>query len=205
MSTCANGIWLRALAAHVFVAQALAAEVALGQAFQAVRLVRFEHVALQQRVVRDSRAPRCRGWRAHAASYLMFWPTLAAAASSSQGLQPRQHLVQRQLVGRAGVVVRQRHVGRLAGLAPRTRCRRCARASRRANRSRCRARPARRLRSCSIQCVEALVGRAIGLVVALRAPARGAAPVGAATRPPARGARRGHRAPSSLPAPCARS
>ena len=42
---------VRALAAHLLVAQALAAEVALGQAFQAVQLVRLEHVALQQRVV----------------------------------------------------------------------------------------------------------------------------------------------------------
>ena len=47
---------VRALAAQVFVAQALAAEVALGELFQAVRQVRFEHVALQQRVVRGSRA-----------------------------------------------------------------------------------------------------------------------------------------------------
>ena len=41
----------RALAAQVFVTQALAAQVALGQAFQPVRLVGFEHVALQHGVV----------------------------------------------------------------------------------------------------------------------------------------------------------
>ena len=40
-----------------------------------------------------SRARRCRGWQAHAVSYLMFWPSLARAGVLQPGLQPRQHLV----------------------------------------------------------------------------------------------------------------
>jgi hypothetical protein len=43
---------VRALAAQVFVADAGAAQVALGQAGQAVGLVHFQHVALQHGVVR---------------------------------------------------------------------------------------------------------------------------------------------------------
>ncbi len=43
---------VRAFAAQVFVADAFAASVALGQAGQVVGLVHFEHVALQHGVVR---------------------------------------------------------------------------------------------------------------------------------------------------------
>ena len=82
-----------ALAAQVFVAQALAAEVALGQALQAVRLVRLEHVALQQGVVRVA---------AHRDAVVgedvqVVLDVLARAWRRARvlqpGPQPRQHLV----------------------------------------------------------------------------------------------------------------
>ena len=72
----------------------------------------------------------------------MFWPSLAAAVVLEPGLQPRQHLVQRQLLGRAGVVVAQRHVGRLARRRRRSEMPTMLRPhARRASRSRCPAPP----------------------------------------------------------------
>ena len=104
-----------ALAAQVFKAGATAPQVALGQAGQAVRLVHFEHVALQHGVVLVA---------AHldtvvgedVAVVLDVLPQLGALGVFEPGLQARQHGVARQLRGGIGVVVRQRDVGRHAGM-----------------------------------------------------------------------------------------
>jgi hypothetical protein len=104
-----------ALAAHVFVAQALAAEVALGQRFQAVVAVRFQHVALQQRVVHVATHGDA-GVGEHVAVVLDVLAQLVVARVLQPRPQALQHGLQGQLLGRAGVAVGQRHVGRAAGL-----------------------------------------------------------------------------------------
>ena len=74
-----------ALAAQVFVVDAAAAQVALGQAGQAVRLVHFQHIALQHGVVRvalhlDAVVGK------HVAVVFDVLAQLFVAGSSSQGL-----------------------------------------------------------------------------------------------------------------------
>ncbi len=106
---------MRALAAEVFVVDAAAAQMPLGQAGQAVRLVHFEHVALQHGVVRvaldlDAMVGE------HVAVVLDVLAELLLRAVLEPGLELRQHLVARQLGRRVGVVVGHRNVGRLAGL-----------------------------------------------------------------------------------------
>ena len=142
---------VRALAADVLVGQRGAAEVAKGEALQAVRLVRLEHVALEHRVVARSRAPRCRALAKTWLSYLTFWPTLAAAAFSSQGRSRASTVVERQLVGRAGVAVARAGCSTPRPARPPARGRSGARGSGRANRSRCRARPVGAPRRGAIQ------------------------------------------------------
>lgn len=105
---------VRALAAQVFVRDAAAAQVALGQARKAVRLVHFEHVALQHGVVRvalhlDAVVGE------HVPVVLDVLAELLLRAVLQPGLELRQHLVDGQLLGRIGVVVRERNVGGLAG------------------------------------------------------------------------------------------
>ncbi len=103
-----------ALAAHVLVAQPLAAEVPLGEAFQAVRLVRLEHIALQHGVVLVP-ARGDAGAGEHLGVVLDVLPDLGRVGVLQPRLQPGQHLVERQLIGCAGVAVGERDVGRLAG------------------------------------------------------------------------------------------
>ena len=104
---------VRTLAAQVLVLDAGAAQVAFGQAGQPVRPVHLEHITLQHGVVPipcTSMPWLANTWR----SYLTCWPSLWLPVLQP-GLEPRQHLVARQLVRRAGVVVGQRHIRRLAG------------------------------------------------------------------------------------------
>jgi hypothetical protein len=81
-------IWCAPLPAMVFVVDAAAAQVALGQARQAVRLVHFEHVALQHGVVHVARTSMpwlANTWR----SYLTCWPSLCLLAVLQPGLEAR--------------------------------------------------------------------------------------------------------------------
>jgi hypothetical protein len=110
-----EGDLVLALAAQVFVAQALAAQVALGQAFQAVRLVRLDDVALQHRVVLVAQHVQAVVGE-DVQVVLDVLAHLGARGVFQPGLQASQHLVHRQLLGRVAVAVRQRDVGRLAGL-----------------------------------------------------------------------------------------
>ncbi len=102
-----------ALAAHVFVAQAAAPEVARGQALQAVRLVRLEHVALQHGVVRIA-SHHDAGIGEHMRVVLDVLAELERLLVLEPGLQRGQHLGDRQLIRRVGIAVRERDVGRLA-------------------------------------------------------------------------------------------
>ena len=106
---------LGALAAQVFVIEALAPQVALGEAREAVLAVRLEHVALKQRV----ELPAAHGDAdvgEHVRVVLDVLADLGRVRVLEPRPQPRDHLVERQLVGRARVVVAQRHVRGLARL-----------------------------------------------------------------------------------------
>ena len=101
---------VRALAAHVFIAQPMATQVALRQAFQAVRLVRFEHITLEQGVVHVA-ANRYAGVAKDMRVVLDVLAELGGARVFQPGLEARQHCVNRQLIGRACIGVAQRDVG----------------------------------------------------------------------------------------------
>ena len=104
---------LGALAGDVLVVDGVDAEVVLRQRIHVVaRGGAVQHVGLEHGVVAHARAARCRGCASTCASYFRWWPTLACAASSSQRLAAARARASRSsCVGRAGVVVRQRHVG----------------------------------------------------------------------------------------------
>ena len=101
-------------AAQVFKADAAAAQVALSQAGQAMRLVHFQHIALQHGVVAialhlDTVVGK------YMAVVFDVLAQLGPGRVLQPGLEPRQHLGQRQLCGRARVVVRQRNVSGCSG------------------------------------------------------------------------------------------
>jgi len=106
---------VRALAAEFFVADATAAQVALGQAAQVVRLVHLQHVALQHGVVGVATHLNAVVGK-HMAVVLDVLAQLERGGVLQPRLQARQHLVARELGGHVGVVVCQGHVGGLAWL-----------------------------------------------------------------------------------------
>ncbi len=105
---------VRALAAQVFVVDAAAAHVPLGQAGQAVRFGHFQHIALQHGVVRIALHFHAVVGE-HMAVVFDVLAQLGLGRVFQPGFEARQHLVARQLRGRVGVVVRERDVGRFAG------------------------------------------------------------------------------------------
>ncbi len=110
-----KGNLVRALARHHFIVDAAAAQVALGQAGQAMGLVHFKHVALQHGVVRialhlDAVVGE------HVAVVLDVLAKLLLLRVLQPGLHAGQHFLPRQLLGRVAVVVGQRYVGGLARL-----------------------------------------------------------------------------------------
>ena len=106
---------VRALATQVFVVHAATAQMAVGQAGQAVGFVHFQHVALQHGVVRKTlHFDTVVG--EHMAVVLDVLPELLLLAVHQPGGEARQHLVARQLGWRIRVIVRQRNVGSCARL-----------------------------------------------------------------------------------------
>ena len=106
---------MHALTAQVFVVDAAASQVALGQAGQAMRLVHFEHVALQHGVVGialdlDAMV------REHMAVVFDVLAQLLFSAVLEPRLEPGKNLVPWQLRRCVGVVVGQWNVGSLARL-----------------------------------------------------------------------------------------
>ncbi len=106
---------LRALARHFLVLDGLHAQVAQREAIHVVRAMRFEHVGLEQRVVLDA-VQRDLVVGEHLRVVLEMLADLPALGTLQPGLQLRQHLVARQLLGRVGAAMRDRDVGRAAGL-----------------------------------------------------------------------------------------
>ena len=95
---------VRAFAAQVFVGDALAARVALGQAGQVVGLVHFEHVALQHGVVRVALHLNAVVGE-HMAVVLDVLAQLGVLGVFQPGLEAGEHFIQRQLRGRVGAFV----------------------------------------------------------------------------------------------------
>ena len=112
-STCANGIWLAPLPQTSFVGERGAAEVAKGQALERVRLVRLPDVALEHRVV--DVAAHVDAERGEDVAVVL---GVVADLGRRRVLEPRPQArddgLDRELVGRAGVAVRDRDVARLA-------------------------------------------------------------------------------------------
>ena len=105
---------MRALAAEIFVVDAAASQVALGQAGQAVRLVHFEHIALQHGVVHialhfDAMVGK------HMAVVLDVLAELVPGRVFQPGFEAGQHRVERQLLRCVRAGVAQRDVGGLTG------------------------------------------------------------------------------------------
>ena len=105
---------MRALAAQVFIRQAAAPQVALGQAGQAMRLVHFQHIALQHGVV-DIAAHSNAAVGKHMAVVFDVLAQLGTAFVFQPGFEPCQHLVKWQLLGRVRPSVAQRHIGGFTG------------------------------------------------------------------------------------------
>ena len=106
---------VRTLAAQVFIVDALPAQVALRQTGQPMRLVHFQHIALQHGVVRvalnlDAVVGK------HMAVVLHMLAKLLAAAVFQPGFEPCDHFVERQLHRCIGAAVAQRNVSCFAGL-----------------------------------------------------------------------------------------
>ena len=105
---------VRALAAQVFVVNAAAPGMPLGQTGQAVRLMHFEHIALQHGVMRVALHFNAVVGK-HVAVVFDVLTQLGFGPVFQPGLEAGQHLVTRQLRWRVGVVVRERNIGGLAG------------------------------------------------------------------------------------------
>jgi hypothetical protein len=88
--------------------------VAEGEAFQRVRLVRLEHVALEHGVVAPALHLDAEAGE-DVARRLDVLRDLDLLRVLEPRLEARERGLERHLVGRAGVVVAQRQVGRLAG------------------------------------------------------------------------------------------
>ena len=104
---------VHALAAQVFKADAGTPHVAQRQAAQPVRFVHFQHVALQQGVVRVALHLNAVVGE-HVAVVLEVLAQLFVSRVLQPGLEAGQHLVTRQLHGRVRVVVCKRDVRSLA-------------------------------------------------------------------------------------------
>ena len=106
----------RALAGDVFVMDGVPAEVQLRRRVHVVaRRDAVQHVGLEHRVEGHALEPDP-VTRQHVRVVLEMVPDLAVVPALEERPQLVAHLVARQLVGRAGVVVRERHVGRAARL-----------------------------------------------------------------------------------------
>ena len=108
-----KGNLVRALAAQVFVAQTAAPQVAFGQAGQAMRLVHFQHIALQHGVV-DIAAHSNAAVGKHMAVVFDMLAELGAGGVFQPRLEFGQDLIERQLPGRVRPVVAQRHISGFA-------------------------------------------------------------------------------------------
>ncbi len=104
-----------ALARHLVVGDGLRAEVAKRQRVHVVALVALQHVGGEQRVVGDA-AHRDAVVGEHVAVVLRVLAQLRALRVLEPGLEPRERALAVELVGRAGIAVRERHVARLARL-----------------------------------------------------------------------------------------
>ena len=111
----AEGNLAGTLAAQVFVAQAAAVDMALGQAFQSVRLVRLQHIALQHGVV-DIATHLDAVIGEHMPVVLDVLAQLGVAGIFQPGSQALQHLVQWQLFRRFRRLMAERDIGRLPRL-----------------------------------------------------------------------------------------
>ena len=101
------------LAADVLVGQRGAAEMAVGEALERVRLVRFPDVALEHRVVRVAAHVDAEGGE-DVAVVLGVVADFRRGRVLEPGLQAGHDRLERELVGDAGVAVRDRDVARLA-------------------------------------------------------------------------------------------
>ena len=106
---------MHAFATQVFIRQTLATQMPLGQAGQAMRLVHFQHIALQHGVVHIALHLNALVGK-HMAVVLHMLTKFVFMGVLKPRLQSRQHFQQRQLRGRIGGVVTQGNVSRLARL-----------------------------------------------------------------------------------------
>ena len=83
----------------------------LGQRIDVVIAVSFQHVRLQLRVVRDPGEPNAAvGKRVHLILHVV--PELALMGAFEPGSKLLEHVIQRQLLRRTGVPMRERQVAR---------------------------------------------------------------------------------------------
>jgi len=106
---------VRAFATQVFVAQTLATHMALGQAGQAMRLVHFQHIALQHGVVGIALHLNAMVGK-HMAVVFDVLTQFERGWVFQPGLQLRQHGLARQLIGRVRADVGQGNVSSLPRL-----------------------------------------------------------------------------------------
>ena len=105
----------RSLAAHLDVRERLYAQMARGEVIHIVRLMTFQHVRLQQRIVRDPvETDSVVG--EHVRVVLEVLSELCRMLVLQPRLELRQRRIDRELRRGAGVVVRERQVGRVPGL-----------------------------------------------------------------------------------------
>ena len=105
-----EGQTIRALAGDGVVGQRRDVEMAERKAREVVRLVRFEHVRLQHRVVRAA-AKRDPVIRERVLDELEVVAELLPTRVLEPGREARQHFVPIELSGRAGVAMPERNVG----------------------------------------------------------------------------------------------
>ena len=103
-----------ALAADIDIFDRRLAQMPCRQGVHVVAFVRFQHIALQQRVVGDA-AQIDAVVHQHMPVVLQVLADLGFAGVFQQRLQFRQRGVEVKLSRRAGVVMRQRQISRLAG------------------------------------------------------------------------------------------
>ena len=136
-----------ALAAHFLVFDRRLAQMPRRQRVHVVAFVRLQHIALQQRVVRDA-VQIDAVVHQHMPVVFQVLADLGLAGVFQQRLQPGEGCCERQLRRRAGIVMRQRQVGRFARADRKRHADQLRRASDRGWWFRCRGRSARRRRVC---------------------------------------------------------
>src|SRR5665213_1836624 len=104
----------RTLAGDIRIRDRLPVEVPPREVVHVVRLVRLEHVRLQQRVVRDAGELDAVVGE-HVLVVLDILPDLGARCIGEPRRQVGEHAREVELVGRAGVAMRERDVARVAG------------------------------------------------------------------------------------------